>query len=127
MMRFLLVCLGGAVGSGSRFALGSLMTSLFGTSLPYGTMTVNLLGSFAMGAVVTASVLTDVVTPTLRLVLTTGFLGGFTTYSAFNHETIAFLEANMWVRALANVLITVFGCLTGGLAGGAVARRLLVG
>jgi CrcB protein len=127
MKQFLLVCLGGAVGSGSRFALGSLVTSLLGSSLPYGTMTVNLLGCFVMGAVVAASTLTALISPTLRLVLTTGFLGGFTTYSAFNHETIALLEASLWTRALASVLITVVGCLGAGFAGAAVARRLLVG
>ena len=127
MVRFLLVCLGGAVGSGARFALGSLVTGVWGTNLPYATMAVNLIGSFAMGGIVAASTLTDVITPTLRLVLTTGFLGGFTTYSAFNHETIAFLEASSWMRAVANVLITVVGCLAAGLAGGGVVRRLVVG
>lgn len=127
LMRFLLVCLGGAVGSGARFALGSLVTSLVGTSLPYGTMVVNLLGSFAMGAVVAASAATDLVNPTLRLVLTTGFLGGFTTYSAFNQETITFLEASLWTRALANTLITIVACLAGGFAGAAVVRRLVAG
>jgi CrcB protein len=127
MMRFLLVCLAGAVGSGLRFALGSLVTSICGTSLPYGTMTVNLIGSFAMGAVVAASVLTEGITPTVRLVLTTGFLGGFTTYSAFNHETVSYLEANLWMRALANVLITVVACLAAGMGGAAVVRRLLGG
>lgn len=126
-MRFLLICLAGAAGTGARFALASAVAAVFGSLLPYGTMTVNVLGSFLMGAVMYVSTTTDLVAPTLRLVLTTGFLGGFTTYSAFNYETMALLESGAWGRALANVGITVVACLAAGFGGAGLARRLVTG
>jgi CrcB protein len=125
MMRFFLVCLGGAVGTGARFALSTGIGALLGAQFPYGTIAVNVLGSFLIGAITYASMATDLVAPTLRLVLTTGFLGGFTTYSAFNNETVMYLQHSMWSRALANVGVTLVVCLAAGFAGGAAARRLL--
>lgn len=125
MTRFLLICLGGAVGTGARFALVSAVATALGTAFPYGTIAVNVIGSFLMGAVIYASATTDFIDPTLRLVLTTGFLGGFTTYSAFNYETMALLEHGALGRAAANVGVTLVVCLAAGYVGAALARRLL--
>ncbi len=125
MTRFLLVCLAGAVGTGARFAMSAALGALLGTQFPYGTITVNVLGSFLIGGIMYASNATDLVSPTLRLVLTTGFLGGFTTYSAFNNETLMYLQQSLWGRALANVGVTVVVCLAAGFAGVAAARRLV--
>ena len=99
MTRFLLICLGGAVGTGARFALVNAVTAALGTAFPYGTIAVNVIGSFLIGVVMYVSAATELIDPTLRLVLTTGFLGGFTTYSAFNYETIGFLEHGALGRA----------------------------
>jgi CrcB protein len=123
-MRFLLVCFAGALGTGARFALSMFMVTVLGTQFPYGTIVVNILGSFAMGVVLQLSAATDVVGPTSRLVLTTGFLGGFTTYSAFNADTVTYLQQNLWGRAFANVAVTLVGCLLAGFAGVAAMRRL---
>jgi len=125
MMQFFLICLGGAVGTGTRFAMSTGIGTLLGPQFPYGTITVNILGSFLMGAIMYTSTTTDLVAPALRLVLTTGFLGGFTTYSAFNSETVMYLQQNLWGRALANVGVTVIACLVAGFAGIAAARRLV--
>lgn len=127
MMRFVLICLGGAVGTGARFALSTGIGAVLGIQFPYGTITVNVLGSFLIGALVYTSMATDLIAPTLRLVLTTGFLGGFTTYSAFNNETVMSLQQGMWGRALANIGVTLVLCLAAGFAGIAAARRLLGG
>jgi CrcB protein len=121
--HFLLVCLAGAAGTGARFALASGVTALVGTRLPYGTILVNLLGSFAIGVVMQLAAANELVSPATRTVLTTGFLGGFTTYSAFNHDTVVYLQQDLWGRALANVAITLVGCLAAGFAGVAAARR----
>jgi fluoride exporter len=123
--QFLLVCLAGALGTGARFAMTRGLIELFGTSFPFGTIAVNVLGSFLMAGVSYASTATDLVGPTLRLVLMTGFLGGFTTYSAFNNETLALVQQSLWGRALANVGVTLGVCLIAGLAGMVTARRLL--
>jgi len=125
LSRFLLICLGGAVGTGARFAVQSLAATVLGTAFPYGTLAVNALGSFLIGAVMCVSMATELIDPTLRLVLTTGFLGGFTTYSAFNYETIALVENGALGRAIANVVVTLLACLASGFAGNTVARRLL--
>ncbi len=121
--HFFLVCLAGAVGTGARFALAAGVTALAGTRLPYGTILVNLLGSFAIGVVMQLAATGELVSPATRTILTTGFLGGFTTYSAFNHQTVAYLEQDLWDRALANVAITLVGCLLAGVAGVAAGRR----
>jgi CrcB protein len=125
MGDFLLVCAAGAAGTGARFAVSTAVAMLLGTQFPYGTMVVNVVGSFLIAAVAYASVVGDLVSPTLRLVLTTGFLGGFTTYSAFNQETLVSIQQQLWGRALANVAVTLIGCLAAGFAGVAAARRLL--
>lgn len=125
MTRFLLICLGGAAGTGARFAVQNVAATVLGTAFPYGTIAVNVIGSFLIGAVMYASMATELVDPTLRLVLTTGFLGGFTTYSAFNYETFALLENGALGRAMVNVAVTLVACLAAGFAGNALARRLL--
>ncbi len=127
MTRFFLICLAGAVGTGARFALATSISAIVGTQFPYGTITVNALGSFLIGAVMYTSMASDLIAPALRLVLTSGFLGGFTTYSAFNHETVMYLQQNMWGRALANTGVTLVVCLAAGFGGAAAARRLLGG
>lgn len=127
MRDFVLVCMAGAAGTGARFALSSGIGILLGTHFPYGTIVVNVIGSFLISAIAYASTASDLVSPTLRLVLTTGFLGGFTTYSAFNHETVVSLQQELWGRALANAGVTFFACLGAGFAGVAAARRLLGG
>ena len=124
MREFLLVCLAGAAGTGARFALSTGIGALLGTQFPYGTIVVNVLGSFAIAVLAYASTVSDLITPAVRLILTTGFLGGFTTYSAFNQETVACLEQGLWGRASVNVGVTVLGCLVAGLIGIAAARRL---
>jgi len=121
--HFLLVCLAGAAGTGARFALATGVAALVGARFPYGTILVNLLGSFAIGAVMQLAAAGEVLNPATRTILTTGFLGGFTTYSAFNHDTVAYLQQDLWGRAFANVAITLIGCLAAGFAGVAAARR----
>ena len=101
------------------------VSAVLGTGFPYGTIAVNVMGSFLIGAIVYACNATDLVAPTLRIVLTTGFLGGFTTYSAFNNETVVLLQNGLWGRALANVGVTVVVCLVAGFAGVALARRFV--
>jgi CrcB protein len=125
MTQFLLVCLAGAVGTGARFAMVTGISAILGTQFPYGTIAVNVLGSFLIGGLVYASNATDLVAPAVRIVLATGFLGGFTTYSAFNNETVVLLQNGLWARAIGNVAVTLIACLVAGFAGVALARRLV--
>jgi CrcB protein len=120
--RLFWVCLAGGLGSGARYLIGVWASGRLGTTFPYGTLIVNVLGCFLMAFVMQRSLHASGFSPTLRLALTTGFMGGLTTYSAFNWETTALLTAGARVAALGNVLVTLVGCFLAGLAGLAVAR-----
>ena len=118
MTRFLLVCLGGALGSGARYLTVMLATRHLGLAFPYGTFLVNVAGSFAIAAVV------QLLAPSeFRLFLVSGVLGGFTTYSSFNEETLLLVRTGAYGTAVLNVVLTVFACLAAGTLGVMAARR----
>jgi fluoride exporter len=125
MERFLWVCLGSAVGGGARYVVSGWTLKVLGASFPYGTLAVNVLGSFLVAGLMFAGVEASAISPTTRLALTTGVMGGFTTYSTFSYETMKYLQDGAWGIAVANVLITVFGCLTACLLGWVGAKWLL--
>jgi len=121
-MRLVVVCLGGAVGSGARYLLSGWVLRVLGTGFPWGTLAVNLLGSFLLALILQVGLETGTPSPTWRLALTTGAMGGFTTYSTLNNETLTYLRESAWLLGALNVAGTVLGCLLAGLAGLAVAR-----
>ena len=92
MYRFLLICLGGAIGTGARYLIALEVPGILGTGFPYATLTVNVVGSFLLGAIMHIGLTTNLMSPELRLMLTTGIMGGFTMYSTFNYETIEYLR-----------------------------------
>ena len=121
MNRLLLVCLGGAAGTGARYLLAMWVTAKAGEGFPFGTLAVNVIGSFAMGFLAQFAAAHEM-SETTRLALAAGVLGGFTTYSAFNHETLRLVQLDAWGTAAANVGVTVIACLAAGFAGIAAAR-----
>jgi len=125
MTRLLLICLAGALGSGTRYLVGLWAGKAIGTAFPYGTLIVNVVGCFLIAAVMRLSLTTTLVSPTLRLTLATGFIGGLTTYSAFNYETTRFLEERAWAPAFVNLGVTLLGCFMAGVLGLWVADRLV--
>ena len=126
MGRFFLVCLGGAVGTGARYAIGNLVLALpAAAGFPWHTLAVNVIGSFALSFLGHVGLATEFVSPTARAVLATGVLGGFTTYSSFNYETLGLFEQGATILAALNLVGTVFGCLLAGLLGAAAARALV--
>ena len=127
MTRVFLVGLAGALGTICRYTIGLWARSALGTQLPYGTLIVNVVGCFLIALVSQLAVSTTFVPPALRLTLTTGFLGGLTTYSSFNYETTELFRTSAWGPAMANVASTFFGCFLAGVAGLAVARRIAGG
>lgn len=126
MERFLIVCLGGAAGSGTRYLVGVWAGQRLGTSFPYGTLFVNLAGCFLISFVMYLALHLASFPANLRLGLTTGFMGGLTTYSTFNYDTMTLLQDGATQTALVNLGVTVVGCFAMGLAG-LYAARLLVG
>ena len=125
MRNALLVALGGALGSVLRWLVGSAVHTLMPTStFPWGTLGINLAGSFAIGLVMALALERTLVPPAARLFLVTGVLGGFTTFSALSYETLQLVRDGEWPAAAGYVL----GSLTGGVAaafgGFALASRL---
>jgi CrcB protein len=117
VLNILAIAAGGAVGSVSRHFVGAAAMRLFGSGFPAGTITVNILGSFAMGVLVELFALRWSASGTTRLLLTTGFLGGFTTFSAFSLDV-----AVLWQRgevaltiayALGSVVISILALFAG--------------
>jgi fluoride exporter len=125
-MRLLIICLGGAIGTGARYLTSLWAASAFGVTFPAGTLIVNIAGSFLIGFIMQTSASTELISSDVRLMLTTGVMGGFTTYSTFNYETTHYFRAGAWGLGVVNAGATFFGCLAAGLAGLALAR-LIVG
>ena len=124
MVQLLWICLGGALGTGSRYLVGLGAAKLMGSGFPWGTLTVNLVGSFLISVVMYLSLDAAVIAAPLRLFLVTGFMGGFTTYSSFNYETLKLFQGGAFALGAANLLVTVLGCAIAGVLGLIVAARL---
>jgi CrcB protein len=109
--RVVLVAVGGAAGSVLRYLTSTVAARWLGLDFPYGTLIVNVSGSFLIGLVHALAAEASVLPEPARLFLATGVMGGFTTYSAFSYETVRLVELEAWGRAAANVLVTTVVCL----------------
>jgi len=127
MTRFLLICFGGAVGTGARYLLGGVVAGLLGPEFPYGTLLINVLGSLLIGIVQQVGLTSLMIPDTLRLVLAVGVMGGFTTYSSFSYETVKLVETGSWGAAAAYVVLTTGLCLGCCVVGISVGRVLVEG
>jgi CrcB protein len=123
-MRLTLICFGGAVGTGARYLTSLWAASAFGTAFPAGTLIVNVAGSFLLAFIMQAAGASELIAPDLRAMLTTGVMGGFTTYSTFNYETTGYFREGAWLLGAVNIGVTVIGCLAAGIAGFALARMM---
>lgn len=125
MDRLALVFFGGALGSVSRYLISLGALRLFGPGFPAGTLVVNVLGSFLIALINHVGLASTAISPSARLFLTTGVMGGLTTYSTFNYETLELLRGkDLWLGA-GNVAVTVIACLAAGVLGLAAGRWLL--
>jgi len=120
MTHLFYVAAGGAIGASLRHLFGMVSMRLFGTGFPYGTLGVNIAGSFLMGTLIAwLAFRSEGAGQGLRLFLATGVLGGFTTFSAFSLETILLWERGETGLAAFYVLVSVvlsIAALSGGLA-----------
>jgi len=115
-MVLLYVALGGAAGSVLRYVLGGAVQRASHSGFPFGTLAVNILGCFIIGALI--KLFMNVEPPaSLRALLIVGFCGGFTTFSAFTSDTIGLAESSAYLRAAIYVLVSVTLCLAATAAG----------
>jgi CrcB protein len=107
MMKYLMVAMGGAVGSMLRFWVGGNVAGRLGTRFPYGTFAVNCTGSFLIGLVITLIAERASVNPNWRYLIGVGFIGGYTTFSAFEYETFQSMQDGKMLIASLNIVLSV--------------------
>jgi fluoride exporter len=124
VLQLLAIAGGGALGALARFFMSNGVYRLLGRDFPWGTLSVNVLGSFAMGLLFVLLLERSLVGPDVRAALLIGFLGSFTTFSTFSLETLTLVEQGEMLRALLNVGVSVVLCIGACWAGIIAARAL---
>jgi CrcB protein len=122
--RGALVAAGGAIGSVARYALALLALRWAGGRMPWGTFAANVVGCFGLGVAVALAGRAGGLSESGRLFWATGVMGGLTTYSTYNYETIALARDGRWGAALLNAGGTTLACLAACLGGLALGRRV---
>ena len=106
-MQYLVISLGGILGANARYLLGTWITERYGTSFPYGTLVINVSGSFVIGLFLTLIAERFVLHPNWRLFFAVGFLGAYTTFSTFSYESVVLLQNGGWRLGLGNLVGSV--------------------
>lgn len=101
----------GALGCVARYYVSGWVYEKLGWGFPWGTLAVNISGAFIIGLLMELGLRGALIPPNLRIGLTIGFLGGFTTFSTFSYETFRLLESGRLVVAFSNIFISVAACL----------------
>ncbi|SDZ89969.1 camphor resistance protein CrcB [Desulfuromusa kysingii] len=123
-MQLFYIGIFGGLGCMARYLASSWTYQLCGRSLPYGTLFVNVVGSFLLALLMTFGLRSAFFSPEIRVGLTVGFMGGFTTFSTFSYETLRLLEDGSFWQAGVNISLNIVVCLLFALLGVFVARQL---
>jgi fluoride exporter len=123
LLKYLLVIIGGGIGSLVRFVTGSAIMGRFGSTFPLGTLVINLTGSFLIGLLMTLLTERFQLDPNWRFLLIVGFLGGYTTFSSFEWETFAIVRDGGLGAGLLNVLLSVILGYLAVWLGASIAKR----
>ncbi len=121
---FLLIGIGGFIGSVLRYYSQQLVSRFFPSTLPFGTLAVNIAGCLIIGIIYGLSERGNTLTPELRLLLATGFCGGFTTFSAFSYESIKLMSDGEWMYLALYVTISVVAGLAATFIGITITRSI---
>ncbi len=117
MRIYVAIAIGGTLGCWSRYAMTNLVQAIYGRDFPYATLSINVLGSFLMGFLFIETLERLTISPELRTGILTGVLGGFTTFSTFEMETLLLVEQGEPLKSLLYVVLSVglgFFCAFGG-------------
>jgi CrcB protein len=123
-VNFIMVSLGAIVGANLRYILSRYAAKVLGPVFPYGTLMINIVGSFIVGWFMIWTTERVLVDPRWRLLIVVGFCGGFTTFSSYAFESMAYFEQGQWALMASNVVANNVLCLLAAVAGMAVARVL---
>jgi len=126
MLSYIWVGLGGAIGSMARFWASGVVARHFGETFPWGTLIINVTGSFLIGAFASATGPDGrwLAPPLMRQFFMLGICGGYTTFSSFSLQTLSLARDGEWFDAGANIVLSVVLCLIGVWAGHLVAVSL---
>lgn len=113
MMKALFVGLGGFIGAISRYLISMQASKLFTGRIPIGTLFVNILGGLFIGLILELNLRTNLVSPQMKLFLTTGLMGGLTTFSTFSYETVQLFSYGNYMSAIVNIILNVTLSLIG--------------
>jgi CrcB protein len=124
MWTYIAIAVGGTIGCWGRYAMTNLVQAIYGKDFPYATLSINLLGSFLMGFLFIETLERLTLSPELRTGILTGGLGGFTTFSTFEMETLLLVEQGNLGKAALYVLLSVGLGFLGAFGGAYLARNL---
>lgn len=124
MLNFLAISLGAIVGANARYLISRYAAHWFGPVFPYGTLIVNVSGSFVVGLFLIWTTERVLIDPRWQFLVVIGFCGGLTTFSSFAFETMAYFEQGQWLLLTTNIFANNLLSLAAALAGMAVARVL---
>ena len=124
MKDFLAISIAAIIGANLRYFISRLAAREFGLIFPYGTLIINILGSFIVGFFVICTAERVLLDPRWRLLVVVWFCGSFTTFSSYAFESMSYFEQGQWMLMLANIFSNNLLCLGGALAGMALARAL---
>ena len=122
--EYLWVSLGGVVGACARYFLSRFIAKIAGTSFPWGTLLINVTGSFLLGLFLVYTTERVFVDPRWRLLVAIGFCGAYTTFSSYAYESMIYFQQGNWALFAGNILANNLLCLASVLAAGAVARAI---
>ena len=112
-MEILCVGLGGFIGAISRYLISMQASKFFTGRIPIGTLFVNILGGLLIGFILELNSKTNVISPQMKLFLTTGLMGGLTTFSTFSYETVGLFSDGSYISAMVNIILNVILSLIG--------------
>jgi CrcB protein len=117
MIKILSIAIAGSIGALSRYWVSGWLHSVLGLAFPYGTLAVNIIGSFLIGLVMQISTTSTIISQSWRIPITIGFLGALTTFSTFSFETIRLAQSGAFIVAALNILLHVSLSLIAALLG----------
>ncbi|HZQ18980.1 MAG TPA: fluoride efflux transporter CrcB [Terriglobales bacterium] len=120
----LVISIGAIFGANARWVISRFAAKILGPVFPYGTLFINVAGSFIVGFFMIWSTQRVLLDPRWRLLIVVGFCGAFTTFSSFAYETMVYFEQGQWILLFTNFLSNNLLCLAAALAGMALARVL---